>query len=441
MVNYIVGTEADDNLIGTEQDDRISGLEGDDYIRGLGGNDSLSGGYRGPGNDTLDGGAGHDELDGDDGNDTLIGGPGNDELTGGSGADVIDGGPGRDEISFGYSRNPENQGVYVNLETGIGLGGDAEGDRYFNIEDIRDTTYGDVLIGDDGKNAFYQVYNRTDDGDIFQGQGGDDTFYAAASTDFSEDRTNIFDGGDGIDTISYIAGWGNDAPYGEYGPQPVINLATGTGRTGDHFISIENVDGSNQSDLIIGDEGDNRLVGNRGNDTIYGGDGDDTLFGENLYGEAGNDTLTGEVRDVSLYGGDGHDTLRAGPGGNPVFYENLLSGGAGNDWLEGNSSPDTFVFDAEASSRDRIVGFETEDYYDDIRDVQYDIGHDMLLLTHNLQERSGITDFESFLDHTTQTGDDLYVDFSNGDPWTFGVIIEDTDKDDLTADHVLFADV
>ncbi|AXO16809.1 calcium-binding protein [Thalassospira indica] len=435
MVNYIVGTEGDDNLIGTEQDDRISGLEGDDYIRALGGNDSLSGGYRGPGNDTLDGGAGHDELDGGDGNDTLIGGPGNDELTGGPGADVIDGGPGRDEISFGYSRNPENQGVYVNLETGIGLGGDAEGDRYFNIEDIRDTTYGDVLIGDDGKNAFYQVYNRTDDGDVMQGQGGDDTFYAAASTDFSEDRTNIFDGGDGIDTISYIAGWGNDAPYGEHGPQPVINLATGTGRTGDHFISIENVDGSNQSDLIIGDEGDNRLVGNRGNDTIYGGDGDDTLFGENLYGEAGNDTLTGETRDVSLYGGDGHDTLRAGPGGNPVFGDNLLSGGAGNDWLEGNSGNDTFVFDAEASSRDRVVGFETGD--------SDETGNhpDTLLLTSDLQERSGITDFDSFLDHTTQTGDDLYVDFSNGDPWTFGVIIEDTDKDDLTADHVLFGNV
>ncbi|QPO10483.1 calcium-binding protein [Thalassospira sp. A40-3] len=433
MVDNIYGTDGNDTIIGTEQDDRIYGREGDDYVRALGGNDHLF--ELGFGDDTIDGGAGHDDINGSAGNDTLFGGAGNDELNGGSGADVIDGGPGRDEITFGFTQAPSGQGVYVNLTTGIGLGGDAEGDRYSNIEDIRDTTYGDVLIGDDGKNAFYQVYNRTDDGDVFQGQGGDDTFYAAASTDFSEDRTNIFDGGDGIDTISYIAGWGNDAPYGEYGPQPVINLETGTGRSGDHFINIENVDGSNQSDLIIGDEGDNRLVGNRGNDTIYGGDGDDTLFGENLYGEAGNDTLIGETRDVSLYGGDGHDTLRAGPGGNPVFSDNLLSGGAGNDWLEGNSGNDTFVFDAEASSRDRVVGFETGD--------SDETGNhpDTLLLTSDLQERSGITDFESFLDHTTQTGDDLYVDFSNGDPWTFGVIIEDTNKDDLTADHVLFGDV
>ncbi|KZD00980.1 MULTISPECIES: calcium-binding protein [unclassified Thalassospira] len=433
MVDNIYGTDGNDTIIGTEQDDRIYGREGDDYVRALGGNDHLF--ELGFGDDTLDGGAGHDDINGSAGNDTLFGGSGNDELNGGSGADVIDGGPGRDEITFGFTQAPSDQGVYVNLTTGIGLGGDAEGDRYSNIEDIRDTTYGDVLIGDDGKNAFYQNYNRTDNGDVMQGQGGDDTFYAAASTDFSEDRTNIFDGGDGIDTISYIAGWGNDAPYGEYGPQPVINLETGTGRAGDHFINIENVDGSNQSDLIIGDDEDNRLIGNRGNDTIYGGDGDDTLFGENLYGEAGNDTLTGETRDVSLYGGDGHDTLRAGPGGNPVFGDNLLSGGAGNDWLEGNSGNDTFVFDAEASSRDRVVGFETGD--------SDETGNhpDALLLTSDLQERSGITDFDSFLDHTTQTGDDLYVDFSNGDPWTFGVIIEDTDKDDLTADHVLFADV
>ncbi|BDW89591.1 calcium-binding protein [Thalassospira tepidiphila] len=433
MVDNIYGTDGNDTIIGTEQDDRIYGREGDDYVRALGGNDHLF--ELGFGDDTLDGGAGHDDINGSAGNDTLFGGAGNDELNGGSGADVIDGGPGRDEITFGFTQAPSGQGVYVNLTTGIGLGGDAEGDRYSNIEDIRDTTYGDVLIGDDGKNAFYQVYNRTDDSDVMQGVGGDDTFYAAASTDFSEDRTNIFDGGDGIDTISYIAGWGNDAPYGEYGPQPIINLATGTGRTGDHFISIENVDGSNQSDLIIGDDQDNRLIGNRGIDTIYGRDGDDVIVGENIHGEAGNDTLTGEWYDVSLYGGDGHDTLRAGPLGNPVFSDNLLSGGAGNDWLEGNSGKDTFVFDAEASSRDRVVGFETGD--------SDETGNhpDTLLLTSDLQERSGITDFESFLDHTTQTGDDLYVDFSNGDPWTFGVIIEDIDKDDLTADHVLFGDV
>ena len=433
MVDNIYGTDGNDTIIGTEQDDRIYGREGDDYVEALGGNDHLF--ELGFGDDTLDGGAGHDDINGSAGNDTLFGGAGNDELNGGSGADVIDGGPGRDEITFGFTQAPSGQGVYVNLTTGIGLGGDAEGDRYSNIEDIRDTTYGDVLIGDDGKNAFYQNYNRTDDSDVMQGQGGDDIFYAAASTDFSEDRTNIFDGGDGIDTISYIAGWGNDAPYGEYGPQPVINLETGTGRTGDHFISIENVDGSNQGDLIIGDEGDNRLVGNRGIDTIYGRDGDDVIVGENIHGEAGNDTLTGEWYDVSLYGGEGHDTLRAGPLGDPVFSDNLLSGGAGNDWLEGNSGNDTFVFDAEASSRDRVVGFETGD--------SDETGNhpDTLLLTSDLQERSGITDFDSFLDHTTQTGDDLYVDFSNGDPWTFGVIIEDTDKDDLTADNVLFADV
>lgn len=425
MVELIYGTDGADVLVGTEQDDHIFGRAGSDDIRGLGGNDRF---YEiGPGDDTLDGGAGHDHFSASIGDDTLLGGSGNDKLDGGPGADVIDGGPGRDEIRFSYSNDSAKEGVIVNLATGIGVGGDADGDRYFNIEDIRDSRYGDILIGDDGNNAFYQIYNRTDDGDVFQGQGGDDTFYAAASTNFSEDRTNIFDGGDGIDTISYIAGWGNDAPYGEYGPQPVINLETGSGRTGDHFVSIENVDGSNQSDLIIGDDNDNHLIGNKGGDTIYGRDGDDVIVGENIHGEAGNDTLTGEWYDVSLYGGDGHDILDAGPIAHEAFSDNILSGGGGNDWLQGNIGDDTFVFDAEASSRDRVVDFESGN------------DGDTLLLTADLQARSGITDFNSLLDHATETdGGDLYIDFSNGAPWTFGVIIEDITKDDLTPDNVEF---
>ncbi|WP_341363648.1 calcium-binding protein [Thalassospira sp. SN3W] len=423
MVELIYGTDGADVLVGTEQDDHIFGRAGSDDIRGLGGNDRF---YEiGPGNDTLDGGAGHDHFHASIGDDTLLGGSGNDKLDGGPGADVIDGGPGRDEIRFSYSNDSAKEGVIVNLATGIGVGGDADGDRYFNIEDIRDSRYGDILIGDDGNNAFFQT--GAGDGDVMNGGGGDDTFYAAYGSAFSEEQTSIFIGGEGSDTISYIAGWGNDAPYGEYGPQPVINLETGSGRTGDHFISIENVDGSNQSDLIIGDENDNHLIGNKGGDTIYGRDGDDVIVGENIHGEAGNDTLTGEWYDVSLYGGDGHDTLDAGPIAHEAFSDNILSGGGGNDWLQGNIGDDTFVFDAEASSRDRVVDFESGN------------DGDTLLLTADLQARSGITDFNSLLDHATETdGGDLYIDFSNGAPWTFGVIIEDITKDDLTPDNVEF---
>lgn len=425
MVEIIYGTDGADVLVGTEQDDHIFGRAGSDYIRGLGGNDRF---YEiGPGNDTLDGGAGHDHFHAGIGDDTLLGGAGNDKLDGGPGADIIDGGPGRDEIQFSYSNDSAREGVIVNLVTGIGVGGDADGDRYSNIEDIRSTRYDDVLIGNEKDNTFFQTYNRYGDGDIMRGGDGDDKFHAAADSSFSDDQNNYFIGGEGSDTISYIAGWGNDAPYGEYGPQPVINLETGSGRTGDHFVSIENVDGSNQGDLIIGDDNDNRLIGNKGTDTIYGGDGDDILEGEELYGEAGNDTLTGDGYKVSLYGGDGHDTLDAGPKALEAFSDNILSGGGGNDWLQGNIGDDTFIFDAEASSRDRVVDFETGD------------GGDTLLLTADLQARSGITDFDSLLDHTTETdGGDLYIDFSNGDPWTFGVIVEDITKDDLTPDNVEF---
>lgn len=66
------------------------------------------------------------------------------------------------------------------------MGGDADGDRYFNIEDIRDSRYGDILIGDDGNNAFFQT--GAGDGDVMNGGGGDDTFYAAYGSAFLRNR-------------------------------------------------------------------------------------------------------------------------------------------------------------------------------------------------------------------------------------------------------------
>lgn len=51
---------------------------------------------------------------------------------------------------------------------------------------------------------------------------------------------------------------------------------------------IENAIGSNQRDLLVGNDVDNVLTGNAGNDVLRGGGGDDTLIGG-----AGADTLTG----------------------------------------------------------------------------------------------------------------------------------------------------
>ena len=65
-----------------------------------------------------------DVLRGLGGNDMLFGGSGNDTLDGGPGADTLIGGPGMDTADYSSS----GAGVNVNLLTGLGSGGDAQGD-------------------------------------------------------------------------------------------------------------------------------------------------------------------------------------------------------------------------------------------------------------------------------------------------------------------------
>ncbi|WP_135468734.1 carbohydrate-binding domain-containing protein [Crenalkalicoccus roseus] len=79
---------------------------------------------------------------------------------------------------------------------------------------------------------------------------------------------------------------------------------------------IENAEGGDGNDTIIGNDAGNRLRGWRGDDLIEGHGGDDTL-----HGGAGNDTLRG---------GTGNDVLIGGPGAD-LFVFAL---GDGQDWIE-----------------------------------------------------------------------------------------------------------
>jgi Ca2+-binding RTX toxin-like protein len=124
--------------------------------------------YGGAGDDVLAGGTGNDTLDGEAGNDVLMGGAGDDFLTGGPGADRLYGGAGRDRASYQFS----SAGVSVNLATGIGTGGDAQGDRLSGIEDVRGSARADTIIGDAGPNRI----EGWSGGDTLTGGGGADTF-------------------------------------------------------------------------------------------------------------------------------------------------------------------------------------------------------------------------------------------------------------------------
>lgn len=403
------------NYIPTPGDDIFHGTDEHDSMPGLGGND------------LLDGQGGDDYLLGYDGNDTLLGGTGNDFLLGGEGADILDGGPGHDEASYDYSTGP----VFVDLETGEGHGGSAEGDILRGIEEIHGSRYGDLLIGSDGDDTLHEggrVFSGAPDNDVLIGGAGNDMLIPSPFESPSED---LFIGGDGIDTINYAGGWG--AGDDEY--SATINLQTGTGRGGDHLVGIENVIGSARADDITGNDQDNVLRGGYG--PGYGGDhlrglgGNDTLIGGPQYdileGGDGRDRLEGHEGRDTLIGGNGHDVLIGG--GEDGLYHGIdtLAGGGGNDWLQGGDSADHFVFDAEASSRDRIVDFQSG------------TNGDVLEFTHALQERSGIDSLEDLHAHASQTVDGgTYIDLSNGDPWTFGIQIDHTDPGDITADNVQF---
>jgi Ca2+-binding RTX toxin-like protein len=93
------------------------------------------------------------------------------------------------------------------------------------------------------------------------------------------------DGGNGVDYVSYDDFW---AVTGV-----TVNLATGMGSggyaAGDTYFGIENAEGSDFDDILIGNAGNNYLYGEDGHDTLIGGAGEDTLEGG-----PGHDILTGD---------------------------------------------------------------------------------------------------------------------------------------------------
>lgn len=152
-------------------------------LTGTSGNDTLSGGV---GDDTLSGLAGNDNLSGFGGNDRLNGGAGNDTLSGGSGADILNGDTGADMASYVTSL----AGVTVNLASGRGTGGDAQGDTLNSIESIIGSNYADILTGNGGANTF----NGGGGNDVLNGAAGNDTLNGGAGSD-------MLIGGTGRDTL------------------------------------------------------------------------------------------------------------------------------------------------------------------------------------------------------------------------------------------------
>ncbi|HEX8232916.1 MAG TPA: calcium-binding protein [Caulobacteraceae bacterium] len=284
-VNFISGLKGDDTLTGGYLFDSINGGSGADVIRALQGDDLVYGGagndilIAGEGDDTIFTGSGSNRADGGRGDDlfdlrgaaagevnTVSGGAGDDEFIAGKADDLFDGGVGTDLVSYATARGP----VSVSLLEHFGGGSDAAGDRYFGIENLIATRYGDSLLGDS------QV-NHLDAGkgdDTVLGWAGNDLLLGGAGVDLLNGGLGAdeIDGGAGIDTVSYAGD--------ETGVTVDLRFLVQHGSAaGDLLFSIENVVGSDAGDSIMGSDGANVLNGGFGVDTLDGGAGADIFIG------------------------------------------------------------------------------------------------------------------------------------------------------------------
>jgi YVTN family beta-propeller protein len=140
--------------------------------------------------DTLDGTGFSETIWGREGNDTLGGNVGDDILIGGIGADMLNGGEGFDTASYATA----SAGVTLNLGTGRGTGGDADGDRFDSIEAVVGSAHADRLTGSGGDDQI----DGSAGNDVVLGARGDDVLIGGAGDD-------VLAGGLGADEFRFDA--------------------------------------------------------------------------------------------------------------------------------------------------------------------------------------------------------------------------------------------
>ena len=255
------------------------------------------------GNDTLNGTTAADQIFGLDGDDTLNGNNGNDVLEGGNGADALNGGAGTDTATYANS----TAGVTVDLTTGTGAGGEAQGDTLSSIERVIGSAFDDNLTA-------------STSGNVLTGGAGNDIYVIgnqgvsvveAASEGTDEVQTSL--------AVLSIAGYAN-----------VERLVyTGTGNFQGTGNALDNT--------IIGGIGNDTLLGGAGADQFFGGDGTDTVS----YADVTSGGVTVNLKtgvNTGIATGDTFDSIErfVGSGFNDIF------GADGNaNWFDGGANPDT----------------------------------------------------------------------------------------------------
>jgi Ca2+-binding RTX toxin-like protein len=300
-------------------------------------------------------------FEGSEGNDIFHGSdnPQFEVFSGLAGNDYFDGGVGFDILAYeddywsgGYA------GIQADLINHYVIDGFGNTDTFINIEAVRGTRYADTMIGD----AFDNKLLGNEGNDTLSGGDGNDTIHGDAGDDSLIGGTgdDNFMGGTGNDTMDGGAGYDN-VWYGDATSGINANLATGvvTGGEGtDTLISIEDIEGTNFADTIIGSNADNYIAGDGDQ---YGPPASGSTA-DSLVGGAGFDIIdyVDEVVGVTINlatqraidGHGGQDTIEGfeearGSANNDVItgttnlYFERFAGRNGNDTIDGGAITDT----------------------------------------------------------------------------------------------------
>jgi Ca2+-binding RTX toxin-like protein len=350
----IEGSAFDDILVGNKQANVIEGGAGDDVLRGGGGQDALNGEE------------GRDKCQGAKGRTTSCGGEKLpkasayveiDSTPGGGGGLEIVGGGGHDGITVGY--DPEGEIFGVSADKGIAIGSGCTrpggepkqvlcmvgGPARWVMADLGPGNDSLRVEGSLGAVGFVRLAgglgNDTIKGgpedDLIEAGFGADKLYGGAGSDgligSTPGPTFLYGGKDG-DLLAAGGGCAGGRLVGGPGRDDA-SFAETQAHPGTLFVSFpkgkawidavkgcrpvrlahsdEDMEGSFDNDVLIGDGGANSILGQPGVDRIYGGGGEDTL-----------DARDG-VRD---------EAIQCSPGRHIVKGTNLRAGGGGHAFID-----------------------------------------------------------------------------------------------------------
>ena len=265
-----------------------------------------------PRGDTITGDGEANKLWGGGGADSLNGGAGNDTIDGGPGGDDIDGGDDEDTVT--YENSDAGIRVTVNAATG-NEGGDAEGDRLSNVENLVGSDHNDRLFGDGAHN---ELTGGDGDDRIVAGLGEDRVEGGAGADTMDGDAVSATESGYAVvqsiyaDTLSYASSAGgvridlsSQYAVAASAEQQRAHYATGSGgdAVGDKFRGFENVTGGMGNDRLTGDGFDNILIGGPGADRLDGGAPQATAAGADGRFGTSDDVMTPADTDTVSYAG------------------------------------------------------------------------------------------------------------------------------------------